>query len=137
MSNLDPYVSTFLDRHGKQRWRFRRDTEYVYLPDPESDEYAQAYASALNLQNHIEGSCYFVGAAGLNVVKIGYANHVRNRLSHMQVNSPVRLELLATAPGGLLRERTYHRRFAAHRLHGEWFERCLEIEAEIERLRAP
>jgi hypothetical protein len=32
------------------------------------------------------------------------------------------------------REKMYHRRFAHRRLHGEWFERCPEIEAEIERL---
>jgi hypothetical protein len=133
---LDPYVSSFLDRHGKRRWRFRRGKAHVYIPNPSSPEYAPAYAEALDLSElpHTEGSCYFIGALGVNVVKIGYAGHVRNRLSHMQVNSPVRLELLATAPGGLLRERLYHRRFKAHRLHGEWFERCPEIEAEIDRL---
>jgi hypothetical protein len=36
--------------------------------------------------------------------------------------------------GGLHVELEYHQRFRAHHLRGEWFERCPEIEAEIERL---
>ena len=32
-------------------------------------------------------------------------------------------------------EQAYHRKFRNHHMRGEWFERCPEIEAEIERLR--
>lgn len=44
---LDKYVSSFVDRHGKERFRFRRDGVSFYLPPPGSEEYAKAYAEAL------------------------------------------------------------------------------------------
>lgn len=43
---LDPYVSTFVDRAGKERFRFRRGKISVYLPPPGSKEYKAAYAKA-------------------------------------------------------------------------------------------
>lgn len=44
---LDRYVSTFIDRHGKERFRFRRDGVSIYLPPPGTKEYKEAYAQAL------------------------------------------------------------------------------------------
>ncbi len=49
--------------------------------------------------------------------------------------SPIPLRILAKTEGSRTQERAYHARFAAIRLHGEWFERTPEIEAEIERLK--
>jgi integrase len=43
---LDPYVSTFVDGIGKQRYRFRRGKVSVYLPPPASKDYKKAYAKA-------------------------------------------------------------------------------------------
>lgn len=45
---LDPYVSTFVDRHGKERFRFRRDGQSRYLPPPGTKDYKEAYSRALN-----------------------------------------------------------------------------------------
>lgn len=45
---LDPYVSSFVDRHGKERFRFRRDGGSRYLPPPGTKEYREAYSEALN-----------------------------------------------------------------------------------------
>lgn len=67
-------------------------------------------------------------------IKIGESSNLRNRLSNLQAASPVVLSILATCPGGSKREREYHRQFASARLHGEWFARTPEIEAEIARL---
>lgn len=67
-------------------------------------------------------------------IKIGRALFPEQRLKEVQLGYPYPLELLATTPGGAGAERSYHQRFAAHRLNGEWFERCPEILAEIERL---
>lgn len=78
---------------------------------------------------------YFIGAAS-GPIKIGIAAHPLSRLSGLQTGHHEKLELLATCAGGQPQERDYHKRFADHRLSGEWFERCPEIEAEIERLRA-
>ena len=47
-TTLPPYVSTFKDRHGKSRWRFRRKGKTSYLPGkPGSPEFKAAYDAAL------------------------------------------------------------------------------------------
>jgi hypothetical protein len=50
MRKLDRYVSTFVDRHGKERFRFRKGAFSVYLPHPSDKLYKQAYEAALNRQ---------------------------------------------------------------------------------------
>lgn len=45
---LDPYVSTFVDRGGKERFRFRRGRVSLYLPPIGTAEYRKAYSDALN-----------------------------------------------------------------------------------------
>lgn len=44
---LDPYTSIFVDRHGKERCRFRRYGVSRYLPHPSTKGYAAAYKAAL------------------------------------------------------------------------------------------
>lgn len=44
---LDPFTSLFVDRHGKERWRFRRNGLSLYLPHPSAKGYRQAYEEAL------------------------------------------------------------------------------------------
>ena len=78
---------------------------------------------------------YFIQTA-TGQIKIGKACDVKARLKGLQTSHPVRLELLATTEGGKEQERRYHKRFADHRLHGEWFEPHPDILAEIERLNA-
>lgn len=75
-------------------------------------------------------TCYFIGA-DTGPVKIGYSVDVAARMASMQAGSPVLLRILAIAPGGAAREAAYHQQFADLRLHGEWFRRTPEIEAEI------
>lgn len=79
------------------------------------------------------GVCYFIGGAE-GAIKIGFSVDVASRLRTLRASSPIPLGVLATAPGGATRETAYHYQFAEHRLHGEWFARCPEIEAEIARL---
>lgn len=76
---------------------------------------------------------YFIGSAS-GPIKIGIAVNPRNRLKSLQTGHHERLEILATCDGGAEQESAYHKRFADHRLNGEWFERSPTIEAEIERL---
>lgn len=45
---LDDYVSVFVDRHGKERFRFRRAGFSCYLPHPSARLYGQAYEAAKN-----------------------------------------------------------------------------------------
>jgi hypothetical protein len=80
------------------------------------------------------GKVYFI-AGEVGAVKIGFAANPELRVKDLQCGSPIPLHILATIDGAEKDERAYHQRFKAHRLHGEWFERCPEIEAEIDRLR--
>ena len=83
------------------------------------------------------GRVYFVSGAG-GAVKIGFTTlEVRKRISQFAVGSPVALVVLATVEGTMRLEAEYHRRFAAHRLQGEWFSPHPDILAEIDRLTTP
>lgn len=83
-----------------------------------------------------EARVYFI-AAKVGPIKIGMAIDPVRRLKSLQTSHPEPLSILATSSGGPEREREYHKQFAGHRLHGEWFERCPEIDAEIKRLNSP
>ena len=76
---------------------------------------------------------YFIGGDE-GAIKIGAALDPERRLASLQCGSPITLRLLAEGPGSERDERVLHQRFAAHRRHGEWFERHPDILAEIERL---
>jgi hypothetical protein len=79
------------------------------------------------------GFVYFIGG-DVGAVKIGFAVNPDLRIRDLQCGSPIPLRILARVAGMPQDERDYHKRFKAHRLHREWFERCPEIEAEIARL---
>jgi hypothetical protein len=79
------------------------------------------------------GDLYFVTAG--DAVKIGRTTNFGTRLRHIQAHNHEHVECVVLLKGEGWRERGYHRRFRGHHLRGEWFERCPEIEAEIERLR--
>jgi integrase len=44
---LDKHVSRYVDRHGKERYRFRRKGRTVALPHPSHPDYKDSYAAAL------------------------------------------------------------------------------------------
>ncbi len=88
-----------------------------------------------NIQDFRDGKCYVYFIAGEGTpVKIGLSNAPHERLASLQTAHWMKLSIVAKVEGGQADEREYHRQFAAHRLHGEWFTRCPEIEAEIARL---
>lgn len=65
-------------------------------------------------------------------VKIGYATDVRRRLAAIQISSPYEVTLLAECKGGSRLECELHKRFAAHRVRGEWFHLTPDIQAYID-----
>lgn len=73
------------------------------------------------------GFVYFIQRGERGDIKIGYSDKPGRRLSALQTGSPEPLHLLATLPGDMALERELHRRFAAHRLNGEWFRPAAEI----------
>jgi hypothetical protein len=79
---------------------------------------------------------YFVGPDN-GPIKIGHAYQVDKRLRTLELLNAFPLRLWAATLGPPSLEGAYHLRFETHRLHGEWFARCPEIEAEIVRLNRP
>jgi hypothetical protein len=67
------------------------------------------------------GYVYVIGAAGSDLVKIGYARNVESRLSDLQCGSPLKLYVVAKFRGSREDEAHAHRHFAPFRRHGEWF----------------
>lgn len=89
-----------------------------------------------NIQALRDGKSYVYFIAGEDTpIKIGFSNQPHERLAILQTAHWCRLSIVAKVEGSLAVEADYHRRFAAHRLHGEWFAPHPDILAEIERLK--
>jgi hypothetical protein len=80
---------------------------------------------------HIRSSMeinYLVQNTRTKHLKIGYTSrNIKQRLGQLQTGSAEKLVVLATIRGNKRTERALHRRFAHHRLHGEWFRNRLAI----------
>ncbi|MGP3938413.1 GIY-YIG nuclease family protein [Streptomyces sp. 6N106] len=64
---------------------------------------------------------YLVGMEGSPLVKIGFTSgDPKKRLASLQTGQPMKLSLLWSSAGN--HESTLHRRFARHRVRGEWFD---------------
>jgi hypothetical protein len=63
---------------------------------------------------------YFVRCVD-DLVKIGVAGDVNDRLSALQVGCPYELKLWGTLRGGPRAEQALHAAFAYYRFRGEWF----------------
>lgn len=85
-------------------------------------------------RSSLRGIVYFIGPRR-GQVKIGFTTDLPARLTRIQAHSPLWLTVLASVEGTVETERNYHRQFNRHRLHGEWFTRSPEIDAEIARLK--
>ena len=77
---------------------------------------------------------YFIQVGDDGPIKIGYASRVSTRIGALQVSNPAPLRLLASTRGELDDEARVHRKFAEHRLRGEWFSPVPEILAFCETL---
>jgi Meiotically up-regulated gene 113 len=67
------------------------------------------------------GHIYFVQMLVGGPIKIGWATSVASRVATLQLGCPYPLVVLATMAGTMSDERELHKRFADHRLRGEWF----------------
>lgn len=70
---------------------------------------------------------YFARAGHGGPVKIGTTSKLCSRLEQIQTGCPFEIDLIGIRPGGRDLEFSYHRRFALHRLAGEWFSPAEEI----------
>lgn len=141
-NGLRPFVSSFKDRHGVTRFRFRRAGFSRYLPR-DSEGFEREYAKcmivapptpirapasavgqlrALLRKRGWSGNgdfVYFI--ATKRMVKIGFSSTVIRRVTELAAQSPTRVRLLAVMPGGRDVEAMLHARFASDHLKGEWF----------------
>lgn len=62
-------------------------------------------------------------AADNGLVKIGYTNQLRGRLSHLRANNCLKLSPLGYARGTREQEADLHRLLSAEHVRGEWFKR--------------
>lgn len=89
-----------------------------------------------NIQALRDGKSYVYFIAGEDTpIKIGFSKQPHERLAILQTAHWCRLSIVAKIEGCLAIEAEYHRRFAEHRMHGEWFAPHPDILAEIERLK--
>lgn len=71
---------------------------------------------------HQGPAVYFIHAAPVNQVKIGYSERLRARLGDLMTASSVKLKLLfAFSVESVADEKAFHDRFAIYRSHREWF----------------
>ncbi len=78
---------------------------------------------------------YFVECIGANAIKIGACRGpmalVHARISTMQSNCPLPLDLLAAADGYKEDERGLHRRFPDDWIRGDWFHATDDLRAFV------
>jgi len=78
------------------------------------------------------GYTYFIRAVHpIARIKIGCSEEIDNRIKALQTSSCTPLEVLKVIPGGFRMEQACHVRFAAYRVHLEWFDQADELLAEI------
>ena len=81
-----------------------------------------------------DGEIYFVSYGEGGPIKVGFTSNFDYRIKGLQTACPYPLVVLARVDGKVIAEREYHRRWAEHKLLGEWFEPHPDILAEIDRL---
>lgn len=116
-----------------QEWHKGADHERKALAERNAVYAREAGMEASRKQR--EAQVYFIQTLN-GEIKIGMAIDPQARMRGLQTSHPAQLTMLACCIGGHEQERQYHARFAAHRLHGEWFRPAPEILAEIDRLKA-
>lgn len=126
--NIHDEVKAAIDKAYRQGWEAAH-LERDQLDAAASEERYAAQAAAPQ-------QVYFIQCGEGGAIKIGIAVDPAARLRSLQTAHHERLSILVTTKGGQPAEQAYHKRFAAHRLHGEWFSPHPDILAEVARLRA-
>ncbi len=138
-----PNVTGYRDRHGQERWRFRKKGHppYGFKSRYGTQAFRDEYEWLVGGQtlgrlrkftlNSLRGVSlvYIVGTRA--AVKIGRTTDIASRMVRFQTANLERLQLLAIMPGGAELEAELHKRFADARINGEWFKRTPEIRALI------
>lgn len=87
-----------------------------------------------NNQKNVKEKQYVYFIDGGELLKIGTAKNVSERLRNLQVGSPVKLRLIKKIDGGRKEEKKIHKIFSDLKTHGEWFVKTPALLDYIERL---
>lgn len=109
-----------LDKLWKEAGSVRRHERYT-----ERQVEAKAFLKAT------AGWAYIAESAAHGPLKIGFSRDPEVRMTRVRYRFGDRTYLLVAIPGGRPLERHLHKRFAAHRTEGEWFERGDDLLAFI------
>ena len=134
--------STYLRKDGRWVGEWQEQTpegpkrRFVYARTRDAAEQKMRTARGEPLLSDVDfdngSNVYFIQAATGGPIKIGVSSDVKKRLTALQMCCPVPLRVLHTIPGGgHSLETELHKRFAAWRLHGEWFDNVGELMALI------
>lgn len=108
---LPPEREAEIRREAAERLRLRRSPQ----------QQASPRKLPFRPKHQASGSLtYMIGAEGSNLVKIGWAKAPEDRVSALQIGSPLILTLLWSDEGPY--EGPLHRRFKDYRVRGEWFD---------------
>jgi len=124
---------TLVNIHSRVSAALRKEHERGYYQAVDERIKTDIEFSEQQRANVAASLVYFI-RSGDGPIKIGIAQDVEKRRRSLQTAHPAPLVTLATTDGGFQKERAYHRKFAKHRLEGEWFAPHADILAEIERL---
>lgn len=77
---------------------------------------------------------YFIQGLPRGPIKIGSTHDVKRRVADLQTGHPWKLRILGVCRGDIRLELELHERFAASRLHGEWFSPSRELARTIRKV---
>lgn len=120
---LPKYVHADKTRHGKTVYYFRRGKKSPRIRLRErigSPEFLGEYAEAMAGKTPVIQSFIYFARAG-NKVKIGISKNPKQRLGGIRTGNSSKVRIYYVTPGDSRKERDLHRRFAEHRVNGEWF----------------
>ena len=80
---------------------------------------------------------YAIEASGLDLIKIGRAKKPLERLEMLQAGCPAKLRFIAAVDWDNQMEWHLHQRYAASRVHGEWFKWDEDVDRFIQLIWCP
>lgn len=132
MSDLPKHASYDPDRHGNDRWYYRRGNLRMRLAGRPGDDLFQRSYDAAHAAYELHGRVSYVYFLRVGVrVKIGTSINLKTRVSALRSGIAGKSALTHATLGDRALESQLHYRFKTDRIRGEWFRFSDEIRAWI------
>ncbi len=112
-------------RQGKRMVWPRDDIKFIVWLEVNRHRFMVSEQYKIELDGNGKEKCYvyFIQEKTTLSIKIGSSVKPTNRLKSLKTANPNGLDLIGIIPGDADVEREFHKRFAEHRLEGEWFDK--------------